>query len=156
MQWDNLNLDVKGFWYIFAGAVLTLGYMLFMPKKLRWREIYLTFGVVSTLAFVSHTIVGVWFDAFDLGKKGGYGVADIFVMVIISPIMAIIFLNYFKPDKKWIYAIIFSIVSFFYEWGAVQAGFMRLKWWHTWWSIPVYLFIFGIFLPWHLRYLRTE
>lgn len=156
MEWSKLNLDAKGVWYILAGGVLVLGYILFMPKKLKWREIYLTFGVVATLAFISHTAVGVWSDAFDLGKKGGYGLADIIVMAIISPALAVIFLNYFRPEKKWRYVIIFTAISFLYEWGAVQSGYMRLKWWHTWWSIPVYLFIFGIYLPWHLRYMRKE
>jgi hypothetical protein len=152
----NLHLDVDGLWYIMGIGILVFLFMLFMPKRIKWREIYLTFGLIAGLAFMADTITAMWFDFFDLGKKGGYGLGDVMTIAIIPSALSVIFLNFLKLDKKWGYVVLFTFLSFLYEWGAVQSGFMILKGWHTWWSIPFYFLMFGLFLPWHLRVMRNE
>lgn len=94
-------------------------------------------------------------DAFDLGDPNTAGLGDLLSYSLIAPCYAVIFLNYFKQERKWIYVVIFTLLSILSEWLLVQVGFMELKGWNTWWSLPVYIVIFGFWLPWHLKIIRS-
>jgi len=152
---ENLDLSANGTWLPIIVGVIVLGFMLFMPKRLRWTEIYLTFGVVGFVTFfMDIAVMAGFFDVFDLGKPAVVGVGDIISYSVIPSCIAIIFLNYYQKDKKWMYVGLFTLLSFLFEWGLVQVGFMELKGWKTWWSIPVYIFVFGFWLPWHFNLIR--
>ncbi|QGH35291.1 hypothetical protein GI584_15080 [Gracilibacillus salitolerans] len=154
---QNMDLSAKGIWLPIILGVIALAYMLFMPKRLSWREIYFTFGVGAFLSVtVDIVIMGSILDAFDLGDAKKEGIGDLMSYGVAAPCFAVIFLNYFKQEKKWMYVILFTLISLLSEWLLVQVGFMKLKWWQTWWSIPVYIAIFGFWLPWHLRLIRKE
>ncbi len=153
---QNLDLSAKGIWVPIILGTISLLYMLFMPKRLSWREIYLTFGIGAFLAILLDVIVmSGLIDIFDLGDPNKQGLGDLLSYGIAAPCYAIIFLNYFEQEKKWMYVVLFTLLSFLSEWILVQVGFMELKGWNTWWSIPVYIIIFGFWLPWHLRVMRN-
>ncbi|MBT2695911.1 hypothetical protein J7E79_00415 [Bacillus sp. ISL-40] len=152
---QNLDLSAKGIWFPIIWGIIVLIFVLFMPKRLTWREIYLTFGVGAFISVIMDiAIVGYILDLFDLGNPIKEGLGDLISYAFIAPCYAVIFLNYYKPDKKWLYVLLFTLISVVSEWILVQVGFMKLKGWHTWWSIPVYLVVFGFWLPWHLRLIR--
>ncbi|MEC2074523.1 hypothetical protein [Metabacillus fastidiosus] len=154
----NLDLPAKGAWFPITLGVIALVYLLFMPKRLTWREIYFTFGIVAVVAIVVDVFLMMnYLDIFDLGRDPKQeGIGDLIAYGVVPACYAIIFLNYFKEEKKWMYVILFTILSFLSEWMLVQVGYMKLKGWHTWYSIPVVLFVFGVWLPWHLRLMRKE
>jgi hypothetical protein len=151
----NLDLSAKGGWLPITLGILSLLYLLFMPKHISWKEIYLTFGVGGFLSLLFDVIImSGWFDVFDLGNPKMPGVPDLISYIVVAPCYAVIFLNYLKPKRKWIYVTLFTILAFLSEWLLVKVGFMQLKGWNTWWSLPVYILIFGFWLPWHLNVIR--
>lgn len=151
----NLDLSANSIWFPITLGIISLLYMIFMPKQLSWKEIYLTFGVGGFLAMLFDVIImSGWIDAFDLGKPMIPGLGDLICYSVIAPSYAVIFLNYFNRERKWLYVSLFTLLSFLSEWILVQVGYMKLKEWNTWWSLPVYILIFGFWLPWHLRLLR--
>lgn len=153
---DRLDLQSQGIWFPITFGFIVLLFALFMPKRLRWREFYLTFFLVGWVGWMADIFMGITLDLFDLGEPNRIGFADVISLGIIPSALSVIFLNYYKDTRKWFYVIGFTVLSSAFEWVAVQVGYMRLHGWHTWWSIPVYLFVYGVFLPWHLKLLRKE
>ncbi|WP_342048795.1 hypothetical protein [Bacillus sp. OTU530] len=152
---QNLDLSAKGIWFPIVLGAISLLYMLFMPKRLSWGEIYLTFGVGGFLSVTFDVIIMAnQLDVFDIGDPTREGLGDFMSYVVIPPCYAVIFLNYLRKENKWMLVALFTLLSFLSEWILVHVGYMKLKGWHTWWSIPVYIIIFGFWLPWHLRLIR--
>lgn len=154
---QNLDLSAKGIWFPILLGIISLLYMLFMPKHISWKIIYLTFCVGGFMAILLDVIImSGWIDVFDLGKAKLPGLGDLISYSVIAPCYAVIFLNYYQPERKWILVVLFTLLSFLSEWILVKVGYMKLKGWNTWWSIPVYFLIFGFWLPWHMRLIRKS
>jgi hypothetical protein len=100
--------------------------------------------------------LAVPFDIFDLGDPKKEGLPEILLYGIIPSCLAIIYLNYYKHDKKWFYVILFVILSLTLEWLTVKVGLMQLKHWKTWWSTPVHFLTYSWYLPWHLKFIRRS
>jgi len=151
----NLDLAEKGAWFPLVFGSLALLIMLFIPKRMTAGEIYATFGVVAfvTLA-IDIYLMASWLDVFDLGSPDINGLADLVTYSVVPSSLAVIFLNCFKSEKKWVYVVLFTLISFLFEFILVQVGYMNLKGWQSWYSIPVYLAVYGLWLPWHLRLIR--
>ncbi|PMC33907.1 hypothetical protein CJ195_26175 [Bacillus sp. UMB0899] len=153
---ENLDLSSKGIWFPISLGVIMLAYVFFMPKRLSWGEIYFIFCTTGYVAIVIDVFIMLnYLDVFDLGhdiQKEGIG--DFISYAIIPSCYAVIYLNYFKQEKKWLYIVLFTILSSLSEWALVQVGYMKLKGWQTWWSIPVFIVVFGYWLPWQLSLLR--
>jgi len=153
---QNLDLSSKGIWFPITLGTISLIYIFFMPKRLSWREIYFIFGTSGYVAIMIDVFLMLnYFDVFDLGHNPMQeGIGDLISYGIIPSCYAVIFLNYLKPEKKWLYVTLFTLLSSLSEWMLVQVGYMKLKGWHTWWSIPIFIIVFGFWLPWQLRLLR--
>lgn len=153
----NLNLNSKGIWWVFLFGSIVFLIVLLMPKRLKKREIYFIFGVVGYVTMIMDvSIMSTYFDLFDLGSEPDVeGIGDLISMAIIPSCLAVIFSNYFKWKKKWIYVGAFVLISFMFEWILVQVGYMKLKGWKTWWSLPVYFVVYSYWLPWQLEMLRV-
>jgi hypothetical protein len=153
----NLNLSAKGILYPIILGVIMLMVTTLMPKKLTKSEMYITFGVVGYVVLMLDIfIMATMFDVFDLGSPDVVGLGDIISYGIIAPCLSIIFLNFYKQEKKWIYVSVFSLVSFLYEIGLVYVGYMDLKGWNSLFSIPVHIISYGFWFPWHLRLMRRK
>ncbi len=152
---EKMDLTAVGIWFPISVGIALFLFMLFMPKRLSWREIYLTFGTVGYVTWVIDLpFMAAYFDLFDVGAPKVPGIGDVITYGVIPSLLAVIFLNYFKHEKKWRYVAGFTLLSFLFEWALVQVGYMNLKGWVTWWSIPVYFFVYGFWLPWHLGLMR--
>lgn len=155
---QNLDLSSKGLWFPITLGTILLIYIVIMPKRLSWREIYFIFGITGYVAITIDVFLMLnYLDVFDLGRNPQQeGIGDFICYGIIPSCFAVIFLNNFNPVKKWISVTIFTILSTLSEWLLVQVGYMELKGWNTLWSIPVFIIVFGFWLPWQLRLLRKE
>ncbi|WP_318508828.1 hypothetical protein [Bacillus sp. T3] len=155
---QNLDLSSKGLWFPVALGTIFLIYIFFMPKRLSWREIYFIFGTTGYVAITIDVFLMLnYLDVFDLGHNPQLeGIGDFICYGIIPSCFAVLFLNYFKQEKKWLYVTFFTILASLSEWLLVQVGYMKLKGWHTWWSIPAFIIVFGFWLPWQLRLIRGE
>lgn len=153
----NLDLQQKGIWFPLVAGAIALFFILLMPKRqINWRGIYLTFGVVGFVALMLDVfIVGEYFDLFDIGDPNLEGIGDLVTYGIIPPCLAIAYLNYFDRKNKWLYVALFTIVSFLFEWELTHVGYMKLKGWQNWFSIPVYIIVYGLWLPWHLNLMQN-
>jgi phosphatidylserine synthase len=153
---QNLDLSAKGIWFPITLGTIVFIYMIFMPKRLSWREICFIFGTIGYVAIIIDVFIMLnYLDVFDLGRDPKQeGIGDLISYGIIPSCYAVIFLNYYKQEKKWIYVTLFTIMSFLSEWMLVQVGYMKLKGWHTWLSIPVFIIVFGFWLPWQLKLIR--
>lgn len=153
---QNLDLGAKGIWLPFLVAGVALLYILLMPKRqLNWLGIYLTFGVVGYVACVMDLFIVVeHLDVIDLGSKTKDGLGDLITYGVIPSCFAVIFLNYFTWKNRWFLIVLFTAISFFFEWSLTQIGYMKLNGWQNWYSIPVYLLVYGYWLPWHLKIIQ--
>jgi hypothetical protein len=145
----------KGWWFPAVVTAVLLLIILIMPKRLKWKEIYSTYGVVAAFVWLLDTIIAVPFDLFDIGDPLKRGLPEILLYAFIPPFLSIIFLNYYKIEKKWVYVILFVILSSIIEWLTIKVGLMKLKGWNTLWSIGVFFIFYGFFLPWHIKFIRN-
>lgn len=146
---------IQGSWFVYLTVAVLLLVVLFMPKRnLKWWGIYLTFGVVGQLAWLLDSFFASPLDIFDLAKKNTTELSDVFTIGVVPPLFAIVFLNFYKKDRKWGLVLLFTALSFLFEWGLVKVDYMTLKGWKTWYSLPVYFAMYAWFLPWHDRVMK--
>lgn len=134
--------------------VLSLA-VLFVKKRLSLRENIIIFVTIAFISQMSDRYVGAILDLFDIGPTKEVDLIDLFFVPIVPSCIAILFLNTFKRSRYVIYAIVWSVLSFLYEWSLVYFGYMKLRSWKPWYSIPVYIAVFFL-LPWYLRYIKRE
>lgn len=143
-------------WYFYTLLVISIIYVIFMPKRLKNREMYSTWGIIAALGYTLDISLGIILDLYDLGRPG-YQIYDILEDLAAGPALAIIYLNHMPVNKnKWIpYLIFWTTLSDCIEWGSVFTGYERLEGWTPWYSIPIYLAVY-IFLRWHIKFLREK
>jgi hypothetical protein len=152
----NFDFSAQGAWYPLTLSIILLLFVLFMPKKLSWWEIYITSGVVGWMSTFIDLMLAANLDWFDLGKPQHEGLVDVISYTIIPPLFAVIYLNYFRDGKKWIYVIVFTLLSLLAHWGMVKVGFMKEKHWKFWWDTPIFLLVYGFYLPWLYRQFKLR
>jgi hypothetical protein len=143
-------------WYAYTGIGVFLLILLFMPKKLTLKEMYYSTGVVGFGAWLGDTLVGDVFKAFRIGPSPNTYLIDYIFISFIPLAIGLIYLNFLIKNKSALYKWLWVVVAYLLEWGAVASGYMVNKGWKTWYSIPVYIFVFVFFLPWHLKLMRNE
>lgn len=143
-------------WYPYTLIVLFLLIVLFMPKRLTWREMYFSFGIIGLSTWLGDILVGDVFKAFQLGPSSKTYIIDYLFVTIIPPAIGLIYLNFLIYNKSILYKWVWVTLSFLLELGAVLSGYMTNKGWKTWYSIPVFIVVFIVFLPLHLKILRHE
>lgn len=153
---DGMDLAAPGLWFPLAVGAAGLLFILLMPKRrLTWQGVYLTFGVVAAVALsMDVIIVGKYFDVFDLGAQYQEGIGDLASSGTIPASIAVIYLNYYDPKRKWLYVASFTVMSFLFELVLTQVGYMKLKGWQTVYSLPFYIAIFSLWLPWHYETMK--
>jgi len=125
--------------------------LLVMPKRLTVKENLIMFPFVGYFAAVAHILVGIMVDLVDFGPTKSVEFTD-FVLVAFAPsFIALLFLNFMKPDKPLIYTMIWTVFSFLLEVLLSFNGYMEHLEWKIWYSIPVYIVAF-LTLHWFFQY----
>lgn len=98
--------------------------------------------------------IAVPFDIFDLGDPKKEGIPELTLFGIIPSCLSVIYLNFYKEDKKWFLVIFFVIMSLILEWLTTKVGLM--KDYNNWYSTPVHFVAYAFYLPWHIRFIRRD
>ena len=156
MNIQNLDLQQPGIWFPLVTGAIALLFILFMPKRqMNWRGIYITFGVIGYVTLMLDVfIVGEYFDLFDIGSQDPEGIGDLMTYAVIPSCLAVAYLNFFDRKNIWLYVALFTAISFLFEWELTHVGYMKLKGWQNWYSIPVYIIVYYLWLPWHLKLIQ--
>ena len=143
-------------WYAYTIVGIFVLILLIMPKKLTIREMYYSAGVVGFGAWLGNALVGDVFRAFRIGPSTNTFFIDYIFISFIPLAIGLIYLNFLIKKKSALYKWLWVVIAYLFEWGAVASGYMVNKGWKTWYSIPVFIFVFVFFLPWHLKLMRNE
>ncbi|HEX6923116.1 MAG TPA: hypothetical protein VF149_04765, partial [Bacillales bacterium] len=92
----NFDISAQGVWYPITLGIILLIFVLFMPKRLSWREMYITFGVVGWIAMFTDLALASPFDLFDLGNAKKEGIGDLLSYGVIPALFALIYLNFYQ------------------------------------------------------------
>lgn len=143
-------------WFPYTSIGILLLIVLFMPKKITLREMYFSIGVVGFGAWLGDALVGDVFKAFRIGPSSDTYMIDYIFISVVPVAIGLIFLNFLTQTKSALYKWLWVVIAFLLEWGAVASGYMVNQGWKTWYSIPVFIFVFVFFLPWHLKVMRNS
>lgn len=154
---DQLDLGAEGLWFPATASILLALITIFIPKKgITWREIYITFGVVGFVTWVSDGLIARTFDLLDLGHPQKAGLGEILSYTFVPSSLAVLYINYFTPKNKWKLVIIFTIVSALVEVGMIYSGYMKYRGWNWGISIITFLIIYGFLLPIHIKIIKNS
>ncbi len=147
-------MKYEGEWYVWTLVFISIVFVLLMPKKnLTWVGRFITFVFSAGLTWTFDTISMSTFNLFDLAKKISIELSDALLIGIVPASIATIYVNFYKPQKKWFFVLSFTLLCFVLELGLVQFGYMKNNGWNTWYGIPVYFIIFRFFFPWYFNLL---
>jgi hypothetical protein len=153
----NFNIPLhEGWWFPVTIECILLLIIIFMPKKLTWKEIFIIFNIVGYLIFLVDTIAGRYLDIFDIGNPKNEGISELILYAFIPSSLSVIFLNFYNKNKNWILVIFFTLLSLALEYFAEVVGIFKPKKWNILFSIPIYFFAFKIYLPWILNIIRNS
>jgi hypothetical protein len=152
----RLDLKAKGSWFIYLTGSILLYLSVTITKNISGREWLLIFGVVGFLGWMADILIFFILDLMDSGDPSIGGLPDIFMFVIGPGATAILFLNYYCRPGKLVRVLFYSALSYMIEYILVKLGFIKLKGWKPIYSIPCYLLIFGVVLPWILKLIRNK
>jgi hypothetical protein len=149
---NNLDLSAKGLWLpVTLGLVLLLFALLMPKKKISWRELYITIGVIGFATWVSDSIFAKYLDLVDFGNPKIVGIGEFITYNFLPSSLSVIYLNYLNKSNKWILVIVFTLISIFIEWAVAKVGYMKLTNWNHLFSIPIFILVYSYILPLHFR-----
>lgn len=128
---------------------------IFMPKRLSWPEIYISWIVISFIVLVSDLILGGILNFYDLLNKPGPQFTDLLIEITLPASFGIVFLNFMPLElKKFIWYSIFIITfSTAYEQLARYFEYVHYNGWKIFYSV-VYYFVVSLFMYCHLMFIR--
>lgn len=100
------------------------------------------FPFVGYFAAVAHILVGLKLDYVDFGLTKSVEISDFALVALAPSFIALLFLNFMKPDKPLFYVLLWTVFSFLLEVLLSFNGYMEHLEWKIWYSIPVYIVAF--------------
>jgi hypothetical protein len=154
---DKLDIGSKGLWFPVIISILLFITVLIIPKKnITWREIYITFGIVGFVTWISDALITRVFDLIDLGNPNVTGMGEILCYTLIPTSLSVLYLNYFTNKNKWKLTILFIVLSFLVDIGMEYFGYMEYNGWNLFYSLLSFLLVFGYLLPLHIKLIRVH
>ncbi|WP_194138504.1 hypothetical protein [Robertmurraya kyonggiensis] len=141
--------------FIVISYIILTVIFIFMPKRLSWSEIYISWIVISFIVLVSDLTLGEIFNFYDLLNKPGPQLTDVIIEITLPACFGIIFLNFMPLEwKKSIWYCLFIIIfSTCYEQLARFFEYVHYKGWKISYSV-LYYFVVSLFLYWHNWFIR--
>jgi hypothetical protein len=125
------------------------------PRRLTLQEIYSTWIIISLIVLTSDIVFGDILDLYDLMKKPGPQVSDVFIELTLPACFGILYVNFMPKNngKFIIYCLSWVVFSVLYEHISRYFGYVNYKGWKVWYSVPYYMFA-CLFMRWHLWFIR--
>lgn len=153
----RLDLTPEGVWLVYLAGAVLIPLSLILKKHLTWKEWYVTFMAVGLLGWLGNILFFYQLDLLDSGKPSIGSIPDTIMFFIAPACVGVIFFNFFISKRnKWIVATIFTIGSLVTEYLLETVGFLVQKGWEIWYSIPIYIIFYFLFLPWHVKFIRDK
>ncbi|KYG30346.1 hypothetical protein ACU3L3_12470 [Priestia endophytica] len=80
--------------------------VLFMPKRLTFRENMIVFFSVGYFAWIAHFSTGLMADLYDLGSTKKVEFDDWLMVTLVPSLISIVYLNFKKRDYGFLYIVI--------------------------------------------------
>lgn len=144
------------FWATYLALVINLIIIWFMPKRLTFREIYVTWAVIALINLSTDVTLDLYFNLYELAGPG-VQIRVHFIEVTLGASFGIIFLNFMprKIQSFGFYMAGWLVITILFEQLMVKVGFIRYTGWEWWYSAPYYIAAF-LFVRWHLFFIRKE
>ena len=136
--------------YICAILVVLIIAIIFMPKRLTLKENIIIVPTVGYFAWISHIIVGLILDLYDMGTTKKIDMSDWTLVTFVPSFMAVVFLNFKKTNKLFVYTLVWTVLSALAEFVLTKSGYMKYHGWSIWYSLPIYYLSF-IILTWYYK-----
>lgn len=152
----RLDLNPDGVWLVYSVGAIIIPLSLFLKKHLTWKEWYITFGVVGFLAWLGNIVFFYQLDLLDSGKPSIGSLPDTIMFGFAPACASVVYCNFYvSSTAKRFLGTLFTLGSIIMEYSLVAIGFLVQKGWSTWYSIPIYLILYFIFLPRHIKFIRN-
>lgn len=141
-------------WFAYIMFFVNLAIIYFMPKRLTRQEIYIAWGILSSVTLNTDLFFGNLLDKYDF-VSSKITFSDLLFQATVPPSFGVIFLNFMPTDRgrfiKYIIGwVIFSVV---FEAISVKVDFLIYKGWKIWYSAVIYLLVF-LYLRWHYFFIK--
>ncbi|SFA81277.1 hypothetical protein SAMN05216312_101641 [Cohnella sp. OV330] len=145
-----------GNWFAYASAVVAIAALIFSPRRLTKREIYITYFVMIALTIYTDLFFGLVLDQYDFINPD-VSASDLILQISLPPTAGVLALNFMPSGvKRFIgYLILVVALALLFEWLSLRTGYLVYKGWSLYYSLVVYV-IGLLFLRWHLRFIRSE
>lgn len=143
-----------GNWFAYVSAVVAIAALIFLPKRLTKKEIYITYFVMIALTIYTDLFLGLMLDLYDFINPD-VSASDLILQIALPPTAGVLVLNFMPAGNKLfvLYLIVAVALALFFEWLSVKTGYLVYKGWTLYYSALVYAFGL-LFLRWHLRFIR--
>ncbi|WHY69367.1 hypothetical protein [Neobacillus sp. SuZ13] len=115
--------------YICAILVVLIIAIIFMPKRLTLKENIIIVPTVGYFAWISHIIVGLILDLYDMGTTKKIDMSDWTLVTFVLSFMAVVFLNFKKTNKLFVYTLFWTVLSALAEFVLTKSGYMKYHGW---------------------------
>lgn len=141
-------------WFAYFMIFVNLAIIYFMPKRLTKQEIYIAWGILSSVTLNTDLFFGYLLDQYDF-VLSKITLTDLLFQAIVPPTFGVIFLNFMPANREIIikYVIGWVIFSVLFEVISVQVDFLIYKGWKLWYSAVIYLVVF-LYLRWHYFFIK--
>jgi hypothetical protein len=154
---NRLDLTPEGAWLVYLAGAVLMPLSLVLKKHLKWKEWYVTFMVLGSIGWLGNILFFYQLDLLDSGKPSIGSIPDTIMFFITPACVGVIFFNFFTSIRyKWVVSATFTIGSLIAEYLLVIVGFLGQKGWEIWYSIPIYIVLYFLFLPWHIKFVRDK
>ncbi|MDG0792636.1 hypothetical protein OMP38_18445 [Cohnella ginsengisoli] len=145
-----------GNWFAYASAVAAIAALIFSPRRLTKKEIYITYFVMIALTIYTDLCFGLLLDLYDFINPD-VSLSDLVLQAALPPTAGVLALNYMPAGNKLfaLYLTVIVALALLFEWLSLKTGYLVYKGWSLYYSLPIYA-LGLLFLRWHLRFIRRE
>lgn len=145
-----------GNWFAYFSAAAAVAALIFLPKRLTGKEIYITYFVMIALTIYTDLCFGLLLDLYDF-INADVSLSDLILQIALPPTAGVLALNFMPSGPKLfvLYLVTAVAAALFFEWLSLKTGYLVYKGWSLYYSLVVYV-IGLLFLRWHLRFIRQQ
>ncbi|MBL0387444.1 hypothetical protein JJB07_12350 [Tumebacillus sp. ITR2] len=137
-------------WFVLASSAILLALFFLLPRRFpRYFTVMNFLFLVFLVMSVDDVLALKPYDYYDWMDDERFELFDALTYFLLYPQMGYFFLYFYdrwnlRGPKLVLYMLGWTCISIGYEWLSVKAHVLIYKGWSLWYSIPVYLVVFGL------------